>query len=385
MDDRICIRRAQSCAADTREAVREFHAAVAQPDMALVVFFCSSDFDLDVLANEMNRLFAGVRVVGCTTAGEIGPAGYIDHSLNGASFPRNQFSAVSGCIENLTGFRIPDGQNFTRTLLDEQACQPSPANTTGSVAFLLIDGLSVREEPVTRALQSTLGKMPLVGGSAGDGAHFQRTWIYADGHFGTDRAVLILLTTNLPLKVFKTHNFVATNERLVVTEADPHNRVVREINGLPAAQEYARILGVEVEDLTPRHFANWSFVVLIDGVSYVRSIQKVNPDGSLTLFCAIENGLVLRITKSVGLLENLEQTLADVEAEIGAPQLILGGDCVHRKLEIEQSADKDRVASVLMKNKVTGFNTYGEQFRGVHINQTFVGVAFGEAAEPGHA
>ncbi len=38
MDNRSRIRRAQSCATDAREAVREFHAGVAQPDMALVDF-----------------------------------------------------------------------------------------------------------------------------------------------------------------------------------------------------------------------------------------------------------------------------------------------------------------------------------------------------------
>ena len=37
------IRMAQSCATEARQAVEEFHAAVAQPNMELVVFFCSSE------------------------------------------------------------------------------------------------------------------------------------------------------------------------------------------------------------------------------------------------------------------------------------------------------------------------------------------------------
>ena len=44
------IRIAQSCAVDPREAVEEFYAGVAQPGMTLVVFFCASDYDRDVLA-----------------------------------------------------------------------------------------------------------------------------------------------------------------------------------------------------------------------------------------------------------------------------------------------------------------------------------------------
>ena len=65
-------RRAQSFAPDAREAAREFYSEVAQQDMALVVFFCSVQYDLDILALEMERLFTGVPVIGCTTAGEIG-------------------------------------------------------------------------------------------------------------------------------------------------------------------------------------------------------------------------------------------------------------------------------------------------------------------------
>ncbi|HSK31943.1 MAG TPA: FIST N-terminal domain-containing protein, partial [Propionicimonas sp.] len=73
MDVTSRIRRAHSCATDARDAAREFHAAVAQPHMALVIFFCSVDYDLVTLASEMRDLFAGVQVIGCTTAGEIGP------------------------------------------------------------------------------------------------------------------------------------------------------------------------------------------------------------------------------------------------------------------------------------------------------------------------
>jgi hypothetical protein len=116
---------------------------------------------------------------------------------------------------------------------------------------------------------------------------------------------------------------------------------------------------------------------MVNGISHVRSIQKVNADDSLTFFCAIENGLVLRIARSVDLVDNLHQTFAQVHNQIGTPQLVLGADCVHRKLEAERLADKGAVAAILMANNTTGFATYGEQFRGIHINQTFVGIAIG--------
>ncbi len=342
-----------------------------------MIFFCSSDYDLEVLAEEMRTLFAGVQVVGCTTAGEIGPAGYREHSIAGASFPASSFNAVSGRIDCLQQFKIATGQALTQELLQGLESHSPQADPDHSFALLLIDGMSMREEVVTRTLQSALGKLPLVGGSAGDGVNFESTQIYFDGRFQSDSAVVVLMATRLPFRLFKTQHFVATKERLVVTEADTSLRVVKEINGLPAAQEYARVLGIDTRELAPKRFAAWPVVVLIDGTNYVRSIQKVNSDGSLTFFCAIENGLVLRVAKGVDLVENLEQVFAQIRTEIGLPQFVLGYDCILRKMEISQSSLADRVGEVFLRNNTIGFNTYGEQFRGVHINQTLVGIAIG--------
>ena len=384
------IRRAQSRAHETQQAVREFYAEAVQPDMAFVVFFCSSAYDLAALAAEMKQAFAGIPVIGCTTAGEIGPAGYLEHSLTGASFPASDFKVSSARVDALQNFSIASGHALAKALVEQLSPNSSPQSSESpessvasesSFALLLIDGLSIREEPVTRTLQSALGQIPLVGGSAGDGANFGRASVYHDGAFHADIATLTVVTTQRPTLPFQTHHFVATDERLVVTEADTAQRVVTEINGVPAAEEYARVLGIEVDDLTPELFAARPVVVVINGVSYVRSIQKANPDGSLTFFCAIDNGLILRVAKNSKLLGNLEQLFDKIRAEIGSPDFVFGFDCLLRRLEIFQSADKAQVVDLLLRNNTTGFGTYGEQYRGVHVNQTFTGIAIGSSRE----
>jgi hypothetical protein len=377
------IRTSQSCAANPRRAVQEFHAAVAQPDMALVVFFCSSGYDLNAVAAEMRRLFADVCVIGCTTAGEIGPDGYRQDSISGASLPASDFIVATGLLDHLHDFEMAYGKEFAGALLQQLESRAPSADGHNSFGFLMIDGLSVREEPVTRSLQNALGRIAVFGGSAGDGLKFSATYVYHDGRFHADGAVLALVHTALPFKIFKTQHFVATDERMVVTEADADSRVVYEINGLPAAEEYARLVGVDVDDLDPMRFAASPVVVLIDGMDYVRSIQKANPDNSLTFYCAIEEGLVLRVARGVDLVENLEQTFARVRMEIGPPQAVFGCDCILRNLEIRQSGLTERVGDLLRTNSTVGFNTYGEQFGGVHVNQTFTGIAIG--APPGAA
>ncbi len=210
-----------------------------------------------------------------------------------------------------------------------------------------MDGLFGHEEQVAHSLQQGLGDLPVVGGSAADCLDFERTYVYWDGRFSSDAAVLVLVATPLPLIEFKTQHFVATEERLVVTAADPERRLVHEINGLPAAQEYARLLGVDAAELGPAHFAASPVVVLIDGADYVRSIQRVEPGGGLKFYCAIERGVVLRVAKGVDLVHNLETALERVSAQIGPPQLVLTFDCILRKLEIAQTGLQDAVGEVL--------------------------------------
>jgi hypothetical protein len=380
MQSRTHIRQAQACATDPREAAREFATAVSQPEMALVIFFCSSEYDLEVVAEEMGRLFDGVEVVGCTTAGEIGPAGYRVHSISGASFSADSFAAATGRIDCLQQFESVKGQTLVQELLQRLESRAPQANADNSFAFLLIDGLSVREEPVTRALQSTLGKLPLVGGSAGDGLRFCSTQVYSEGCFWPDSAILILVTTRLPFKLFMTDHFVATEQRMVVTEADAEHRIVHQIDGRPAAEAYAELVGVDAHDLDPMRFAASPLVVVIGGANFVRSIAKANPDGSLTFFCAIDEGMVLRVAQGTNLVDNLEQTFAAIHTAIGEPQLVIACDCILRRLEIVQGRLIDRVGRLLRRNNVIGFNSYGEQYRGVHVNQTFIGIAIGGGA-----
>ena len=148
---------AHSLATNPVQAVREFHAGVAQPNAALVLFFCSSSYDLNVVAQEINRLFPDSRVVGCTTAGEIGPAGCREGSLVGVSFSADTFTAVTGYVDQLGQFQITRGHSLATHLLQELEESAPQMHAQNSFAITLIDGQSVREEPVARALQNALG------------------------------------------------------------------------------------------------------------------------------------------------------------------------------------------------------------------------------------
>jgi hypothetical protein len=201
--------------------------------------------------------------------------------------------------------------------------------------------------------------------------------VLSGGAFHGDSAVLTLVATDHPIRPFRHQHFVSSARKLVVTGADPARRVVTEINAEPAVDEYARAIGYEVDQLTPMVFATHPLVVRLGGAEYVRSIQQANPDGSLTFYGAIDEGLVLTLAQGLDLCESLEALFRELRAEVGEPEAVLGFDCVLRRLEAEHDQTKPRVSRLLQANRVLGFSTFGEQFGSMHVNQTFTGVAIG--------
>lgn len=366
----------QSTLSDPEAAVRDLHQQISQPDVSLVIFFCSSRYDLSALASTLTECFGETPVIGCTTAGEIGPAGYRDHSICGASFPADYFVASVARLDSLKSAEVGRLQAFAQTLM--QSHEQVQGDLPNTFAMLLIDGVSQREDAVTRTLFNSLPGIPIIGGSTGDDLVFDATWVFHQGRFHTNSALLLLMSTSCSIAPVKTQHFVATDQRLVITAADPEGRRVTEINGLPAAAEYARLTGVDVDDLNLMRFAASPVVVMIEGKEYVRSIRQANPDGSLTFYCAIEAGLVFRVARGVDLIENLRLKLDSVHQSLGTPQLLLAFDCVLRKLEMEQTDDTARASALTQAFNTLGFNSYGEQFGGVHVNQTFTGLAIGQ-------
>ncbi|MCA8977218.1 MAG: FIST domain containing protein, partial [Planctomycetes bacterium] len=286
--DHAGIRRGVSTSPDPAIAARELFEALNQPGIELALFYCSPTYDREALGTELARHFGDLRLIGCTTAGEITPAGYLDGSLTGVSIAGTDFRVAIERFDELSEVRANDVAERTAAAVAGMAQSGTKPAREDTFAFLLIDGLCMREELIVSGVYRGLGHLRVFGGSAGDGTRFQRTEVYVDGAFRSDCAILALVHTRRPFTVFRTQHFVPSDDKMVVTGADASNRIVFEINGSPAGMEYARVLGVEVDELTPLVFATHPVMVRVGGQHYVRSIQKVNDDGSLTFFCAID-------------------------------------------------------------------------------------------------
>ncbi|WP_151670140.1 nitric oxide-sensing protein NosP [Nitrincola schmidtii] len=369
---------AMSDASDPYVAASELAQALCHPELEGVIFFCSAEYDLEHLAAALNQSFANTCLVGCTTAGEITPRGYDRGTIVGLGFHRDSFTMEASLIADLDQFSLPEAQAQLDQLIRALRQRTTDSLAGRCFAMTLLDGLSSQEELVLVALDSALGSIPHFGGSAGDDIQLAGTHVFYQGAFHNEAAVLTLMHTVLDFEVFSTHHMQSLATKLVVTQADSDKRQVIELNAEPAAQVYARMLGIEPEELNPKVFALHPLAVKLGQEYYVRSIQKVNEDMSLTFYCAVGNGMVLTAMQPQPILPDLERRFAHIEARIGEPMITLGCDCFLRRLETEHLGSLDEASAFFREHRVIGFNTYGEHFDGVHINQTFTGVVIGK-------
>ena len=363
---------ASSHAACPAQAVTEIARAIGGRALAGGLIFCSSAYPREALAAAIREQLNDFPLAGCTSAGEITGRGYDADSLLFMGFPADSFTFRVLHVCDIDGFDREDAQRQVRHLAanarHEARCLGENAS---QVALFLVDGLSHREELLTMTVQDALGDIPLIGGSSGDGLLFSETGVLCDGAFRSGTAAIIMLTSARPIQVCSECFYEPGPAKMVVTAADPERRIVHEINAAPAADEYRRLVGAPDAELDTAFFAAHPPMVRAGGAYHVRAIQTANPDGSLTFYGAVDRGIVLAVGEPVDRIVRMEAFFARLHDEIGAIDHILGFDCVLNRIDAENRQIADKVSDIYAANRVTGFNTYGEQFRAAHLNQTF--------------
>jgi hypothetical protein len=369
---------ASSHASDPSAAMTQIVAQLGDAPLAGMLLFCSHRFDRDALARAVNRHSEQVVAIGCTSSGELTDVGYDEDSLSVIGFPADAFHLISHCFDDIDAFDPVAARETIRSLAAvAERDSRHLGDKVNHVALFLVDGLSHREELLTMTIQDALGDIPLIGGSSGDGLAFRETAIFQGGRFRHRAAVIAILSTPRPLHVFKGQHYRPGAAKMVVTGAVPQDRIVTEINAEPAAQEYLRLAGHAGEALGLAFYAAHPPMVRAGGDYHVRSIQSANPDGSLTFYCAIDEGIVLTVGEPIDRIAGMEAMFIDIAARVGTVDRIIAFDCVLNRIDAEQRQISRAVSELYGRHRVIGFNTYGEQYHALHVNQTFSGLAIG--------
>ena len=365
------VRRASATSARP-EDLPGIHAMLGDGPFAKVFLFVSGGADFAGIVSAAQQEFGDTLLSACTTAGEISPEGYCEGGIVALGLPSKYFDVGAVYVENLD--EIDQEDLIGRFIRERHKMAARHPSWSYEFAFTMIDGLSMREEALLQALNPGLGGIPLFGGSAGDGTNFDKTWVAHQGGVRENAAVISLVRTCCPVKVFSLDHFSPADRFLVVTKADPDKRTVSEFNAEPALDEYARVLGIPPEQVCANTFASNPLAVRVGDSHHVRGILRGAENGALEFASAIDLGLVLRSTEAGDIEGQLRRKLASL-AETTSPDIILACDCLWRRVEVGDRQATSAVSKILSDNAVIGFNTYGEQIGALHVNHTLTGVA----------
>lgn len=348
----------------------------------LVFIFSSSRQNPDSLRQVLETRYPTALIVGCTSAGE-SPAGLATSgsvSMAGLYTPRVRWAAE--LIAPLSEFHAADARHavfnaFNHLQVDLDLLEPDEC-----IAVLLCDGLSKKEEQVAEAVAEALQGIPVVGGSAGDDMAFKQTYVTGPGYTRNNAAVL--LVGHGPAGFFhaiKHQHFEPRGVALAVTRAVPEERRVYEIDGFPAVDAYARALNIAPTQLASAAFLN-PVLITIQDIPYIRSVQQVHGDGSLTFYCGVEEGWILDLATHRPMEQALAADLAPLTHSPTPIDFCLGFNCVLRAIEARERGLQKLLAKTLANtaHNALAFETYGEISQGLHINQTLVALALTQAA-----
>lgn len=343
----------------------------------VIVFFASANHDGAMLANSLGKSFPKAQVIGCTSAGEFTERGTHEGGVTALALSRDK---VAKSASRLVSYDRNVDQSVKRAL-DEIANEIGvkdlrSADPSRYVGIVLFDGLSGQEEHVNEILGNVAPMLSFVGGSAGDALEFKSTKVFANAEETASGAVLMLIEAAVPFTIGKTCSFEPTAHAFRVTKADVKNRTVYELDGKPVLEVYAKALGTTPDKLTSEVFMSHPVGLVIDGEPWIRSPQRVLPDGGLKFYCNIAQGMKIRIMNSTDLVRDAHEAMESAQKALGAP--VSGGlafNCVLRRLEMDAKKLHQPFLESFDGMQVGGFHTYGETWLG-HINQTLTAIWF---------
>lgn len=328
----------------------------------LVLAFCASRVSEGQTAiRDLIATYPTSCVTGCSTAGEITPDAVMRDSV-AVAVARFSSTRISVANERVAhpeqSFDV--GRSLGRQLLSQEPDL--------SAIFVLSDGLGVNGSALVAGLvNGSANKVIIMGGLAGDGERFERTWILVDGE---PRSGYVTALGFAGPQVRVGHGSrggwgIFGPERRV-TRAK--GNVLYELDGQPALELYKKYLGDLAAGL-PATGLLFPLAVRAPGPDdrpLVRTILAVDeqqqsmtfagdvPEGSLAqLMCANMDRLV----------EGAREAAVETATEAGQPVLAIAVSCVGRRLLLGKRTEDeiDAARSALPPEAdLVGFYSYGE-------------------------
>ncbi len=382
---KVSLHRARTDRPDPAAAAEHLAEQLGSARPKLVTVFAARSYDQGALNRALReRLPKGTRLVGATTAGEIDNDG-IHHGTVVAAALSGDVDVGLGLGTGLSADAFGAGSRAVARAAEELGTKPANLDSRRHVGMVIDDGFRYQKEKLLLGVLDKNQSLVLSGGGAadheGDPAK-QSAILHVDGEVATDAAVVAVFQTQAPWAALRSHWYLPTGQTLRITKVDESCTRALEIDGKPAAQRYADLLGVTPDDLEfgkPNGFATRPTAMRVGREYFIRAPWKPLPDGSILFANLLEEDTELEVMKigdMVGLTRKFFEE--EVPRKVHNPQAALLFHCSGRMWFAQSTGKVPELAkSFSAAPPCAGFNAHFEIYSGFHINTTLTSLVFG--------
>lgn len=316
--------------------------------------------------SDITDIYPSSCITGCSTAGEILDDTVSDQTATVAvvRFASTNVRVVS---ESVTS---PTDSYDAGVAVGARLCGMMPELTA---AFVLSDGLVVNGSALVAGLSDgTLGKVMITGGLAGDGNHFERSWVIANGEPLTGHVTAVGLSGS---KLVLGHGSQGGwdrfgPERLVTRSA---GNVLLELDRQPALALYKKYLGERADGLPATALL---FPLAIRPAApgqrpVVRTVLAVDEAAnSMTFAGDVPEGATVQLMSAnlERLVDGAQDATVSAIADVAQPVLAIAISCVGRRLVLGARCEDELEAAYAVlpgRSRMVGFYSYGEIDAGI--------------------
>lgn len=236
------------------------------------------------------------------------------------------------------------------------------------------------EESVLSTLNSVLEdkKIPVVGGTAGNNAKEDITYVSLNGRI-VDRASVFALIRNKSgkIKYYRENIYKSTGKTFIATKVDNQTRTVYEYDNKPAAQVIANALNTTIEGL-PKYLDSYPMGRIIGKQQYITANCNILENKGIVYHARVYNNCKMALLEPDDYKSVVTQTLNKIKEATPNPKLTFVVHCLARTLLFESDGYLQEFAKKIGDNlgNYVGFSGYGEQHNKQHFNQTMTIIVF---------
>ena len=360
--------------ANAREAAARLKEAFAGFPVDKLVFFASPAYDGPTIAAAMRDAFPKAETLGCSSAGEIANGLALDRSVVAFAAAKEVFDEFIVALSENVSAGISSVDNAFRLFESRLGMKMLDADFYKYAGLILSDSTPLMGDVMLERV-GQLTDVSFVGGYAGDDMKFVRTPVFWDGRCLDNAAIFVLMRPRAGFGVIKTQSVRDAGRTVTVTRIGVDDHVIMELDRRPAAEVYAEFVGKPASKIEVKDNMAYLLGMMIDDSPYIRAVGSVNPDGSLTVYGAVREGVVLHFFKSGDIVADTARALEAKHSEMGGFSAVIDFDCAARRMEIDFKGCRTEYGRLFDGYAAAGCCTYAE-FHEALVNQTAVMLAF---------